>query len=211
MRFLITAGPTREMIDAVRYLSNLSSGRTGIDVAAAARDAGHTVALVLGPTPLSPPDGIDVLRVVSARDMRDAVMAELEAADVLIMSAAVADYRPQSVHPGKLKKGEGNLTLELVRNPDILLEAGDRKGDRIHLGFALEVQDAELHARRKLERKRLDALVLNGPENLAADRSAFRILTPEGLGPPEEMPKAELGRRLVALAEELAANRGTRS
>ena len=207
MKILVGAGPTREMIDSVRYLSNLSSGRTGIDIARAARDRGHDVLLVLGPTHLSPPDGIDVRAVVSARDMRDAIMEALDDREAFLMCAAVADYRPAERHPGKLKKDDGPLSLELVRNPDILAEAGASRGDRIHVGFALEVQDAEANARGKLARKNLDALVLNGPENLGADRSRFRVLRPEGFGPEEDLPKPELGRRLVALVEEIARER----
>lgn len=203
MKILVGAGPTREMIDSVRFLSNLSSGRTGIDLARAARDRGHDVTLVLGPTHLPPPDDIRVVPVVSARDMSAAVREHIIGTDIFVMCAAVADYRPAEVHPGKLKKGTGPLALELVRNPDILAEAGRNKGTRIHIGFALEVQNAEDNARAKLAKKNLDALVLNGPENLGSDRSRFRIVRPQGIGPTEELDKVSFGQRLIGLAEDL--------
>jgi phosphopantothenoylcysteine decarboxylase / phosphopantothenate---cysteine ligase len=203
VKILVGAGPTREMIDSVRFLSNLSSGRTGIDIARAAQSRGHAVTLVLGPTHLSPPDGIDTHRVGSAIEMRDALIDCLPHQDAFLMCAAVADYRPALRHAGKLKKDDGPLSLELVRNPDILAEAGQLKGRRVHIGFALEVQDAESNARAKLERKNLDALVLNGPENLGAAQSRFRVLKPEGFGPELCLSKAALGEHLVKLAEEL--------
>ncbi|MCA9323128.1 MAG: hypothetical protein KDB53_20475 [Planctomycetes bacterium] len=208
MRFLINAGPTREMIDEVRFLSNLSSGRTGYAVALAARDLGHTVTLVTGPVGMSPPRGINVRRVVSALEMQAAMLDGFSDADVVVATAAVSDYRPAQRVEGKLKKSEGGLTLELVRNPDILAEMGRRKDRQVLVGFALEVQDAEQQAQSKFERKGLDLLVLNGPGNFGSARSSFRLLTRNGFEAPREASKEDLGRLLVERASELARTRG---
>jgi phosphopantothenoylcysteine decarboxylase/phosphopantothenate--cysteine ligase len=206
MRFLVSAGPTREMIDEVRYLSNLSSGRTGYAVAEAARDAGHEVILVSGPVDLSPPPGITLVKVTSAVEMHAAILAAYPRIDAVVMTAAVADYRPASRVTGKLKKGSGPMTLELVRNPDILEELGRGKTRQVLIGFALEVQDAEGGARAKLERKNLDLVVLNGPENFAGASSRFRLLDREGhLEDALELTKEGLGALLVRRAEELFA------
>lgn len=211
MKFVISAGPTREMIDDVRFLSNLSSGRTGYALAEAARDAGHQVTLVSGPVALSAPTGVDFMSVMSAREMRDALLQTVPSSDSLIMSAAVADYRPKERIDGKLKKGEGPLTLEMVRNPDILAELGEhlaKTSDRpVMIGFALEAADGLENARAKLERKRLDLIVLNGPGNLGSARSAFTLVGPNGAETPREMPKDEFAAFLVARAEELSSRR----
>lgn len=208
MKFLVSAGPTREMIDDVRFLSNLSSGRTGYAVACAARDAGHEVILVSGPVHLSPPEGIIVQQVTSALEMHEVIVAAFPRIDAVVMTAAVADYRPAGRVAGKLKKGSGPLTLELVRNPDILEELGRRKDRQVLIGFALEVQDAEANARAKLTRKNLDLVVLNGPENLAADSSRFRLMDREGrIEDPRDLAKEGLGVLLVRRAEEIHARR----
>lgn len=208
MRFLVSAGPTREMIDDVRFLSNLSSGRTGQAVAEAARDAGHEVILVRGPVNLSPPSGITVVDVTSALDMHAAIIAAYPEVDVVIMTAAVADYRPARRVAGKLKKRSGPMTLELVRNPDILEELGRLKARQVLIGFALEVQDPEAGARAKLDKKNLDLVVLNGPENFAGDHSRFRLMNRDGsLDDDRDLAKEGLGVLLVRRAEELAASR----
>ena len=208
MKILVSAGPTRELIDDVRFLSNLSSGRTGYAVAEAARDAGHEVTLVSGPVHLSPPSGISVLPVVSALDMYAAMLERFEHCDAVIMTAAVADYRPAQRLRGKMKKGSGPVSLELERNPDILEELGRRKVAQILVGFALEVQDAEENARGKLERKNLDLIVLNGPENLDASSSRFRLLDRGGaFDEAREIEKADLGALLVRRVEALFAAR----
>ena len=169
MRVLVTAGPTREYLDDVRFLSNPSSGKMGFACAVAAADAGHDVTLVTGPVELPDPPGIRTLRVVSADDMYRAVHRAYPKSDAVIMTAAVGDYRPASRFEGKLKKKTGPLTLKLVRTRDILQEMGDRKGGRILVGFALEVQDAVRHALLKYEKKNLDYIVLNTPKTFAAD------------------------------------------
>jgi len=170
VRLLITAGPTREYLDPVRYVSNASSGRIGCALAEAALRAGHRVTLVLGPCPAEPPEGAEVVRVTSAQEMFEAVAARFDACDVLIAAAAVADYRPVERRPEKIKKGETHLAVELERTPDILAEMSRRRRKQILVGFCLETEDLERRARGKLEAKGLDLVVANGPEAIAADR-----------------------------------------
>lgn len=208
MRFVVTAGPTREHLDDVRFLSSPSSGRMGFAVAAAARRAGHRVVLVTGPVDLPDPRGVEVVRVVSALEMRRATLAAFRRADALVMTAAVSDYRPARRRPGKWKKGPARVSLPLVRNPDILAEAGRRKGGRICVGFAVEVQAALRGAREKIRRKRLDALCLCSPEAFGRDGADYRILFPDReLERHPGVLKGALARRLVRLVEERAARR----
>lgn len=166
----MTAGPTREHLDDVRFLSNASSGRMGFACARAARRAGHRVTLVTGPVALAAPPGVRTLRVTSAREMHRAVRRVFPRVRAVIMTAAVSDYRPETRAPGKLKKGPASRTVRLVRNPDILESLGARKGRRFLVGFALEVRDAEAHALLKARRKNLDLVVLNSPRSLDAGR-----------------------------------------
>lgn len=165
-RLLITAGPTYEDLDPVRYLGNRSSGRMGIELAIRAGARGAEVNLILGPTSLDvpPTDRIHVHRVRSAREMYDRATALWPDATAAILAAAVADYRPARVADQKIKKGEGPLRLELVRNPDIAATLGQRKqaGQKI-IGFALETENGVENARGKLRRKRMDLCVLNSP------------------------------------------------
>lgn len=170
MRILVTAGPTREPLDAVRFLSNPSSGKMGFACARAARRAGHRVTLVTGPVALPDPPGVRTVRVTTALEMRRAVLAEYPGADAVVMTAAVGDYRPARRFAGKLKKDARVLTLRLVRTPDILRALGRRKGRRVLVGFALEVQDAVHQALLKYKRKNLDLVLLNSPRTFAADR-----------------------------------------
>jgi phosphopantothenoylcysteine decarboxylase/phosphopantothenate--cysteine ligase len=169
MRVLVTAGPTREYLDDVRFLSNASSGKMGFACAAAAAKAGHDVTLVTGPVGLPDPKGVRTIRVVSAAEMHRAVMKAYPKVDAAIATAAVGDYRPAWRFDGKLKKHSGALTLKLVRTRDILQEMGKRKGGRILVGFALEVQDGVRHAMEKYRKKNLDYIVLNTPKTFAAD------------------------------------------
>ncbi len=204
LRLVVSAGPTREHLDAVRFLSSASSGRMGFAVAAAARRAGHRVTLVAGPSLLPPLTGVKVVPVVSALQMRRAILAAFRRADALVMTAAVSDYRPARRRPGKWKKGAARMTLPLVRNPDILAEAGRRKGRRVCVGFAVEVQGALASARAKVRRKHLDALCLCGPAAFEAAAADYRILLPGGT--VERWPavrKDRLARRLVRLVEDL--------
>lgn len=158
---LVTAGPTQEAIDPVRYITNHASGRMGYAVAEAARDRGARVILVSGPTALSPPAGIEMVSVVSARDMYQAVLDRFADADVVVKAAAVGDYRPAAVHKEKLKKKADPLVLNLERNPDILAELGRRKSRQILVGFAAETTDLLENARNKLMTKNLDLIVAN--------------------------------------------------
>ncbi len=175
VRVLVTAGPTHEDLDPVRFLGNRSTGRMGYAIAAEAGRRGAEVTLVSGPVALDAPADVDVVRVRSARDMHRAVMSRFAEFDVVIMAAAVADYRPAGTEAQKIKKG-GKLELELVRNPDILAELGAKRSSRpaVLVGFALETRDLEHAARQKLEQKGADLIVANeasaglgGPTNRA--------------------------------------------
>ena len=157
----ITAGPTCEDIDPVRYLTNRSSGRMGYALAEAALSRGAAVVLVSGPTSLAPPAGAEFVAVRSAEEMSRAVGKHLDPSTIIVMAAAVADYRPALRHPQKVKRGSPHLTLELEMTPDILAEAGRRKKNRIVVGFAAETERLAEHARRKLKAKPVDLIVAN--------------------------------------------------
>jgi phosphopantothenoylcysteine decarboxylase/phosphopantothenate--cysteine ligase len=167
---LVTAGPTVEDIDPVRFVSNRSSGRMGYRLAEAARDRGARVVLVSGPTALAVPSGVEYVPVRSAEQMAAAVETHAASATVVVMAAAVSDYRPAQVAPSKVKKGEGGTTLELVRTPDILRGLGAKKGSRLLVGFAAETDDLLANARAKLAAKNLDLIVAN---DVTKDRSGF--------------------------------------
>jgi phosphopantothenoylcysteine decarboxylase / phosphopantothenate---cysteine ligase len=158
---LITAGPTQEPIDPVRYLSNRSSGKMGYALAQAAIDRGAKVILVSGPVNLNPPAGAEVIHVRTAAEMRDAVFANLEPATVVIKCAAVADFRPSTEAKQKIKKTSARVSLELDPTPDILAELGKKRGERLLIGFAAETENLEQEARRKLEAKNCDMIVAN--------------------------------------------------
>jgi phosphopantothenoylcysteine decarboxylase/phosphopantothenate--cysteine ligase len=159
---LVTAGPTREELDPVRYLSNYSSGKMGYAIARAARNRGAQVVLISGPVELPAPQKVELVPVTSAREMHAAVMARSDQADVIIKAAAVADFRPTQRAGDKLKKGDVNqVRLELVRNPDILAELGSKRGPALLVGFAAETGDLLAHARKKLEEKGADLIVAN--------------------------------------------------
>jgi phosphopantothenoylcysteine decarboxylase/phosphopantothenate--cysteine ligase len=158
---LVTAGPTREELDPVRFISNHSSGKMGYAIARAAWRRGARVILVSGPTSVAAPWGVETVRVGSAVDMRDAVMARLAESSIVVKSAAVADYRPKERAPGKVKKVAEKLSIELERNPDILSEIGKNKGGRLIVGFAAETADLMANARKKLSDKNLDMIVAN--------------------------------------------------
>ena len=183
LRILVTAGPTREHVDPVRFLSNESSGRMGFAIAAAAQARGHQVTLVAGPVALDTPRGVRRVDVVSARDMLWAVRREFGRADALVMAAAVADWRPRRQLRGKWRAKDGGaqrVTLALVRNPDILATVARAKGRQLVMGFALETGRGEARARRKLHRKHLDWIVLNDPSALRGARSQVVVLGRDG-------------------------------
>ena len=160
LKMLITAGPTREPLDSVRYISNRSSGKMGYAVAKAAAERGADVVLVSGPVALSPPDGVNVVFVETAQEMHLAVKRHFEWCDVVVKAAAVADYRVQA-QPGKIKKGATPLTLTLEPNPDILRDLGERKGRRVIIGFAAETEQLETRAVEKARNKGADLIVAN--------------------------------------------------
>ena len=160
-RILITAGPSHEPLDPVRYLSNRSSGKMGYALARVCLRRGAQVTLVSGPTSLSPPSGAKVVRVVTAAEMRNAVLAELSQATTVVMAAAVADYRPCTTATHKIKRSGEVLHIELTPNPDILKEVVENKQAQVVIGFAAETDDLLENARQKLEKKQLDAIVAN--------------------------------------------------
>ncbi|UCD84667.1 MAG: bifunctional phosphopantothenoylcysteine decarboxylase/phosphopantothenate--cysteine ligase CoaBC [Deltaproteobacteria bacterium] len=159
---LVTAGPTQEPLDPIRFISNRSSGKMGYAVALAALKFGAKVILISGPTHLSSPQGVNLVRIVTARELREAVLKHFPKADVVVAAAAVADYRPESKAARKIRKeGRRELTIRLVRNPDILRELGKTKGDKILVGFAAETGQMITNAREKLKKKNLDLIVAN--------------------------------------------------
>ncbi|HTF88477.1 MAG TPA: phosphopantothenoylcysteine decarboxylase [Planctomycetota bacterium] len=180
---VVTAGPTREYVDPVRYLSNESSGRMGFAIASALARRGARVTLIAGPVSLATPSGVERIDVTSARDMHAAVAKAFRNADALVMSAAVADWRPARKLAGKWRKKDGGAKtarLDLTRNPDILASVARGKGERLVVGFALETGDGERRAQAKLRRKNLDYIVLNDESALNAIRSSATILGRDG-------------------------------
>ena len=160
-RIVVTAGPTQEPIDPVRFIGNRSTGRMGIAIAAEASARGAVVRLVLGPDTVPPPSGVQVVRVATAEQMRAAVFDGIDDADALVMAAAVADFRPKAPAEAKLKKESGVPELMLEPTPDILRELGDRGARPVLVGFAAETEELEAAARRKLDAKHLDLVVVN--------------------------------------------------
>jgi phosphopantothenoylcysteine decarboxylase/phosphopantothenate--cysteine ligase len=197
---LVTAGPTREPIDPVRYIGNRSSGRMGYAVAEAAVRRGARVILVSGPTSLTPPVAAEFVPVQTAREMRDAVMGALDPATIVIKTAAVADFTPRQATDQKIKRKD-SITLELEPTPDILAEVAARKGSRIVVGFAAETQDTLENARKKLESKSLDAIVLNDVSQpgigFDSERNAVTILTPSTNEHVPETSKWEVAHRVL--------------
>jgi len=174
LRLLVTAGPTLEDIDPVRFIGNRSSGKMGFSIAERARDRGADVHLVSGPTSLEDPPGIEVTRVRSALQMQGAVEKQFEHADAAILAAAVADYRVREPSDSKISGKMESLSLELVANPDIAAGIGARKGDRVLVGFAMETKQGTERAKRKLEEKCLDLIALN---NLGDEGAGFAVDT----------------------------------
>jgi phosphopantothenoylcysteine decarboxylase/phosphopantothenate--cysteine ligase len=191
---LVSAGPTQEPLDPVRYLSNRSSGKMGFAIAEAARDRGAHVMLVSGPTALPTPPRVTRIDVTTAEEMCQAVLERLNDTTVLIMAAAVADYRPSTSASRKMKKQE-TLTVEFVRNPDILAEAGLQKGSRILVGFAAETEDLLDNAREKLQKKHLDLIVANDVR-VGFGGETTRVTLLDRQGRAEELP--ELSKREAA-------------
>lgn len=216
LRLLVTAGGTRERVDAVRFLGNRSSGKMGFAIAAEAARRGAEVVLVAGPVSLPTPAGVTRVDVESALEMRDAVLGALPKVDVVVKAAAVADFRPSAPEARKIRKEDlpdgAGIALELVRNPDILAEVCRQKGDRLVVGFAAESHDVIASARRKLARKGCDLMVANDisqeGSGFDADQNAVSFVWPGG--EVESLPplaKSEVATRLL---DRVRALRGAR-
>jgi phosphopantothenoylcysteine decarboxylase/phosphopantothenate--cysteine ligase len=208
VKVLVSAGPTWEFIDAVRYIASPSSGRMGFAVAEAFAAAAHEVTLVCGPTQLQPPPEVKCVRVTSARQMQQAMMEHLEEADAVVMTAAVSDYRPAQASASKKKRSGDKWVLELVENPDILKGIGQEKGERVLVGFAVESDDPRRNALGKLRRKNLDLIVLNGPAAFGADRTSVEIIDrDERVTVLENVSKRDVAETILARVTELVASR----
>jgi phosphopantothenoylcysteine decarboxylase/phosphopantothenate--cysteine ligase len=209
---LITAGPTREKIDPVRYLTNRSSGRMGYAIAEAALRRGARVLLVSGPTSLTPPGAAEVTRVESTEEMRDAVLKLLPHANIVIKTAAVADYRPKTTAGQKLKR-KGAMTLELEATPDILQELSRLKSSQIVVGFAAETENVLENARQKLVAKNLDAIVVNDVSRegvgFDSDRNEVTIITRDEVVEIPETTKWEVAQRVLDQVVKLRQQRKT--
>ncbi|UZD65343.1 bifunctional phosphopantothenoylcysteine decarboxylase/phosphopantothenate--cysteine ligase CoaBC [Marinobacter sp. AN1] len=206
-RVVITAGPTREPIDPVRYISNHSSGKMGYAIAEAAHAAGATVTLVSGPVSLPEPSGVEVVPVQTAEDMLRASSAEVDkGADIFIATAAVADYRPSAMADQKMKKSSETLSLELVRNPDTLATIAARSDAPFTVGFAAETNDVAAYATDKMKRKKLAMIVANDVSapgiGFNSDQNAVTVFWSGGQRAIGPAPKSEVARELVALIAE---------
>lgn len=198
---LVTAGPTREPLDPVRYLTNRSSGKMGYAMAEAALRRGARVILVSGPVALEPPSGVEVVAVLTAEEMHRAVLARIAESSILVKAAAVADYRPAAPQPRKIKRAAGPAVLELEATPDILADLAREKGNRFFIGFAAETDNLAENARKKLESKRVDMVVANDVTQegagFDADTNVVSIFTRAGaqLDVPR-MSKLEVAHRI---------------
>jgi phosphopantothenoylcysteine decarboxylase / phosphopantothenate---cysteine ligase len=204
-RVLITAGPTRERIDPVRFISNRSSGKMGFAVAQAAREAGAEVVLVSGPVSLATPPGVRRIDVESAADMLNAVLGEVERADIFISTAAVADYRPATAAEQKIKKTSDRMDLSMERTTDVLATVAARPNRPFVVGFAAETESVEQHARGKLLKKNLDMIAANEVGHDKAfdcEDNALIVLWRSGRCELGKAPKVTLARQLVALVAE---------
>jgi phosphopantothenoylcysteine decarboxylase/phosphopantothenate--cysteine ligase len=210
LRFLITAGPTREFLDPVRYISNRSSGKMGYAIAEAARSISPHVILVSGPTALTPPRNVEFVAVTTAQEMADTVWSRFENADICIMAAAVCDFRPKNTAAQKLKKSAFAGTLALEPTPDILAELGRRKQKQVLIGFAVETEDMESQARRKLAQKQLDFIVANDAGAFDATTNRVTLIANDGkIKRFSEMPKIDLAAIIVERSVQLAGHSGS--
>jgi phosphopantothenoylcysteine decarboxylase / phosphopantothenate---cysteine ligase len=216
-RVLVTAGGTIERIDPVRYITNDSSGKMGIAIAESARDLGAEVTLIRARTSVADPSGVAVIEALSSGNMYEEVMSRLDTCDVIVMTAAVADYRPAEAAQQKIKKSGETLRLELVKTKDILQTIGERKTSQLVIGFAAETEKLEQYALEKLRRKRCDLLVANDVSKqnsgFGADNNEVRIYDAEGLVAEwPSLPKTEVAHRIMELAvERMAAKTSTGS
>ncbi|MBN1829122.1 MAG: bifunctional phosphopantothenoylcysteine decarboxylase/phosphopantothenate--cysteine ligase CoaBC [Deltaproteobacteria bacterium] len=205
---IVTAGPTREALDPVRFISNHSSGKMGYALALMARRRGARVILISGPTDLAAPRGLTFIPVSTAMEMKDCVMENLKEATIIIKAAAVADYRPLFSASQKIKKQDGTLSLELVRNPDIISEIAELKGNRIVVGFAMETENLVENAERKLKAKGMDLIVANDLNMAGAgfrtDTNIVKIIDSAGtITALPLMDKRDVADRILSRAREL--------
>ena len=204
-RLMITAGPTREPIDPVRYISNRSSGRMGYAIAKAAREAGATVSVVSGPVDIPRPDKTEVIEVGTAKEMHSAVMKSIDRVDIFIAAAAVADYRMQSISGQKIKKSHDEIELKLMKNPDILADVAALENAPFTVGFAAETENLEGNAQKKLKAKQLDMIAANNvgdDQGFDSDVNALTVFWNEEKKQLQQAPKEKLARRLISLIAE---------
>lgn len=206
MRMVITAGPTREYFDTVRFVSNPSTGKMGYALARAARSRGHDLTLISGPVTLEPLCGIKLVRVVSAAEMFRASCKAFDSCDAAVMTAAVCDYRPARRLDHKLQKRSQPRSITLVPTRDIAAHLGAVKAKRVVIGFAMEDHDHRRHAEAKLRRKQCDAIVLNGPGNVGSDEATVEILEAgRGWSGAMSGSKGDIAEQIVKLVERLVA------
>jgi len=212
IRMIVTAGPTRESIDPVRYISNHSSGKMGYAVARAAHERGADVLLISGPVGIECPEGVKLVSTATAEEMCKAVLDNFGNCDVVVMAAAVADYRPAEVSETKIKKNDDEMVLRLVRTPDILKKLGTIKGNRILVGFSAETDHLTDNAMKKLESKNLDMIVANDVTmegaGFGTDTNIIKIIKRDGtvIDLPL-MSKLEAAHRILDEVRGLAAGR----
>jgi phosphopantothenoylcysteine decarboxylase/phosphopantothenate--cysteine ligase len=205
LKVVVTAGPTREPIDPVRYITNRSSGKMGFAIAAAAREAGAEVVLVSGPVYLPTPAGVRRQSVETAEELFAKVQEEITGADIFVACAAVSDYRPEKASPQKIKRGAAGMDLPLVRSPDTLASVAALPKPPFTVGFAAETHEIAKHAREKLEKKRVDMIAANqvGPDcGFDRETNALTVFWPGGEVALGEAPKPVLARKLVELIAE---------
>ncbi|MDM3870540.1 bifunctional phosphopantothenoylcysteine decarboxylase/phosphopantothenate--cysteine ligase CoaBC [Porticoccus sp. W117] len=206
-KVVITAGPTREPLDPVRYISNYSSGKMGYALAAAAAEAGAETVLISGPVNLPPPERLTTIKVVSAMEMHKAAINAAEGADMFIATAAVADYRPVEMADQKIKKSGDEITLQLTKNPDIVASVAAMEQRPVTIGFAAESENLEQYARGKLERKKLDMVIANDITGdgigFNSDDNQVALVSPDGIEKLPKLNKQVLARELIARLAQL--------
>ena len=213
LKVLVTAGPTQEAIDPVRYITNHSSGKMGYALAKAARMRGAEVTLVSGPTALDAPIGVNVINIKSSQEMHDAVMAHAESSDMIFKAAAVADYTPLTVADNKIKKKDGDMAIELKRTSDILGDiAKVRRADQVVCGFSMETENLIENSRSKLERKSLDLICANSLRTAGAgfkgDTNVVTIISRDSITELGKLSKLETAQRIIDHALALHNSKG---
>lgn len=199
-RILITSGPTRQYLDPVRYLTNASSGRMGAALAGAVLEAGHKAVVVSGPVDVLYPDGAEIISVVSTEDMLEACLAVFPTCDGVIAAAAPSDYRPLKVAERKIHKTGEPLLIQLVETPDVVALLGAIREKQWMVGFALETEDLRMRAMQKLERKKCDLIVANGPAAIHASHTSVEVLDQHGnVVGAHAGSKASVAREIVRL------------